>query len=394
LMATFSFQSGEGVGLKARRMSMSLPDEFHVDTCDLNEQFTTTTHIPFLKKTVGKGATAVVKLMQKKNDPARLNYAIKTYRARDSKEKEVDYVQKVKSEYSIAHSLRHPNIVNSFALCTSGNTWSNCMEYCQYGEMYHWVEKGCFKNSFSVDDRNCFFKQLLRGVDYLHSHGIAHRDIKLENLLLTADGHLKITDFGVSDVFSGEHPGIRKTDGKCGQNMGPIRLCNPGICGSLPYISPEVLRGHQRYDPRALDVWACAIVYLTMTFGGGPWNEASPDTDVKYRAYKKGWDEWLVKNPDGEITDSNWPKLPGLFSTQVPGNLTSRSSPAMRRLLIKMLHPDPDARSTITDVLSSNVMKHVECCTAESYEEDCCAPTSSKNLKKQIIKKHNHVPPK
>ena len=67
-------------------------------------------------------------------------------------------------------------------------------------------------------DRLCLFKQLIQGVGYLHAHGIAHRDIKLENLLLTKDSKLKITDFGVSEVFSGTHPGLRESGGQCGQN--------------------------------------------------------------------------------------------------------------------------------------------------------------------------------
>jgi serine/threonine protein kinase len=58
---------------------------------------------------------------------------------------------------------------------------------------------------------------------------------------LNCEGHLKITDFGVSEVFSGIHPGLRSSGGACGKEMGETRKCSPGICGSMPYISPEVL---------------------------------------------------------------------------------------------------------------------------------------------------------
>jgi protein-serine/threonine kinase len=400
LMATFSFRSAEGVGLKSRRLSTTLPAEFHVDSCELNEKFSSSSHVPFFRgKTVGKGATAVVKLMHRKGDASRTLYAVKEYRIKDKGEDEEEYIKKVQSEYTIAHSLNHPNIVQSIALCTHHKRWNNVMEYCQFGELYHWVEKGLFRNHFKLTDRNCFFKQLLRGVDYLHSHGIAHRDIKLENLLLTGDGFLKITDFGVSDVFCGEHPGLRTAQGKCGQNMvGPIRLCAPGICGSLPYIAPEVLTKHSQYDPRALDVWSCAIVYITMTYGGGPWNEAHADKDTRYKAYKEGWTEWLKKNENGQVTDENMPKLPGMFGTQSTYNLTAMSSPPMRRLMIKMLHPDPDKRLTIAEVMQTNVIKNAECCTPDSFDDDCCtkitSSSSSKDLKKNIMKRHNHVPPK
>jgi Protein kinase domain len=242
LMATFSFRSVEGAGMKARRLSTVFPDEFQVDYVDLDKEFRSSSHLPGRRgQTVGKGATATVKLMFKKNDQSHTYYAVKEFRKKDKSEDEEDYVKKVKSEYSIAQSLHHPNIVKTVRLCTFHGRWNHVMEFCQFGELFHWVEKGLFRSFFKLNDRLCFFKQLCRGVDYLHSHGIAHRDIKLENLLLTGEGHLKITDFGVSDVFSGEHPGLRTAGGICGKNMGPIRKCAPGICGSLPYIAPEIL---------------------------------------------------------------------------------------------------------------------------------------------------------
>jgi protein-serine/threonine kinase len=244
LVPTFSFRSAEGVGVKARRLSASLPDEFAVPYCDLETEFKSSSHIPGRRGlTVGKGATATVKLMFKKNDPEHHKYyAVKEFRRMDNSESEEEYVKKVKSEFSIAASLHHPNIVTTVRLCRSHNRWNHVMEYCKFGEMYHWVEKGYFRNVFKEKDRHCFFKQLVRGIDYLHSHGIAHRDIKLENLLLSEEGHLKITDFGVSDVFSGDHPGTRSSNGLCGQRMDEsIRKCAPGVCGSLPYIAPEVV---------------------------------------------------------------------------------------------------------------------------------------------------------
>jgi tRNA A-37 threonylcarbamoyl transferase component Bud32 len=250
LMATFSFMSAEGVGAKSRRLSTSMPDQLTVDFCELDNEFRSSSHVPGRRgATVGKGATATVKLMFKKNDMSHTYYAVKEFRKKEKSEDELDYVKKVKSEYSIAASLHHPNIVRTVRLCTHANRWNHVMEYCQYGELFHWVEKGLFKSQFKLGDRLCFFKQLMRGVDYLHSHGIAHRDIKLENILLSADGCLKITDFGVSEVFSGDHPGLSHAHGRAGQNMGDVRKCSPGVCGSLPYIAPEVLAKDCRLSP-------------------------------------------------------------------------------------------------------------------------------------------------
>ena len=235
---SISMHANTGVGLKARRLSTSLPDDFTVDVVELNKEFASGSLLPGKRgKMIGKGATATVKLMTRKGGPADEVYAVKEFRRKGQKEDEEEYIKKVKSEYCIARSLHHPNIVHTVRLCTHSGRWNHVMEFCPQGELFSLVQK----KYLTPEDNLCLFKQLLRGVAHLHSHGIAHRDIKLENLLMTDDGHLKITDFGVSDVFCGEHPGLRAAGGECGKNMREIRRCTPGICGSLPYIAPEVL---------------------------------------------------------------------------------------------------------------------------------------------------------
>lgn len=233
-----SMPAATGAGLKARRLSTTLPDNFDVDTVELHDEFTSQSLLPGRRgKLVGKGATATVKLMVRKGGSGDTVFAVKEFRKKGQKEVESEFINKVKSEYSIGKSLHHPNILQSIRLCTHHGRWNHVMEFCPQGELFTLVQK----RYFSLEDDLCLFKQLLQGVAYLHSHGIAHRDIKLENLLLTNEGHLKITDFGVSEVFCGEHPGLRVAHGECGINMRDFRLCAPGICGSVPYIAPEVL---------------------------------------------------------------------------------------------------------------------------------------------------------
>ena len=398
LINTFSKPAAEGVGMKARRLSLSLPDEFVVDCCDLDKEFKSSSLMPGKRgRRLGQGATAEVRIMARKGASSSEELvAVKEFRVREKDEAEEDYIKKIKSEYSIAKSLHHPNIVETVRLCTNRGRWNHVMEFCSHGELFTLVERKLFAGEggyYSVADRQCFFKQLLRGVEYLHSHGIAHRDIKLENLLLNKEGHLKISDFGVAEVFSGEHPGLRAAGGECGKNMGELRLSNPGICGSLPYIAPEVLEKNGSYDPRPLDVWSCAIVYLTMTFGGCPWQAAKPDYEY-YARFKKGWDAWLVDHPDGEIVDGpdGHPKCGKLFSLINP--------PAMKRLLLKMLHPDPNKRITIREVLSSSCIKSIDCCCPDGYEDPSCCIDTAKGPRKQpaklTVKKylHHHIPPK
>lgn len=237
----WGFPAEAGTGLKARRMSLNLPDDFTVDVVELHKEFADQSKIIGRRgKTLGKGATSTVRLMVRKGGSSEL-YAVKEFRGKQPNEKEEDYEKKVKSEYSIAKSLHHPNIVETIRLCTHQNRWNHVMEYCQEGDLFNLVQKGYLTKDDRLTDRLCIFKQLVQGIHYLHNHGIAHRDIKLENILVTSQSKLKITDFGVSEVFSGIHPGLRAAGGECGKEMNEVRLCAPGICGSMPYIAPEVV---------------------------------------------------------------------------------------------------------------------------------------------------------
>jgi protein-serine/threonine kinase len=399
MLSTFSKPANEGVGMKARRLSLNLPDELIIDWCHLDKEFKSSSLMPGKRgKLLGKGATSEVRIMARRNAASKDEelVAVKEYRERDKDETEEDYIMKIKSEYSIAKSLHHPNIVETLRLCTNRDRWDHVMEFCSYGEIYSLVERKLFAGGvegfYSRDDRLCFFKQLLRGVDYLHSHGIAHRDIKLENLLLSKDGHLKISDFGVAEVFSGEHPGLRASGGECGKNMGELRLSAPGICGSLPYIAPEVLEKNHAYDPRPLDIWSCAVVYLTMTFGGCPWQAAKPEFEY-YARFKRGWDQWLIEHPDGDIVDGvdGHPKCGKLFSLIEP--------PSIKRLILKMLHPIPSKRIIIRDVMRTACIRNINCCCPETYDEPKVvfdAAKANQSVKFAPSKKflHHHIPPK
>ncbi|KAI9729819.1 MAG: hypothetical protein M1834_006567 [Cirrosporium novae-zelandiae] len=389
-----SAHAASGVGLKSRRMSLSLPDDFVVDSIELNEEFASSSLLPGRRgKTIGNGATAKVKIMKRKGGSSDELYAVKEFRRKGSHETQAEYEKKVKSEFSIANSLHHPNIVRTVRLCTHNGRWNHVMEYCSVGELYSLVQK----RYLTKDDKLCLFKQLLQGVAYLHVHGIAHRDIKPENLLMTSQGHLKITDFGVSEVFCGEHPGLRSSGGVCGKNMKECRRSAPGICGSLPYIAPEVLEKKGDYDPRPLDVWSSAMVFLTMLLNGNPWGEArvEKDTSGNYAAFLAGWKKYIADHPDGLIPmddpSARLPKCGVLFSRGI-------ESYALRRLVLRMLHPDPDKRITIREALCDRWMKTVECCCLEEEDSKAMIDASAKNgckstSKMQVKKLHNHLPP-
>lgn len=233
-------QAETGTGLKSRRLSLSLPDDFLVDVAELHSEYKDQSKIIGRRGTlVGSGGSANVKLMYRKNTEEL--YAVKEFRGKGSKEIASEYEKKIKSEFTIAKSAHHPNIVETFRLCKYKGRWFDVMEYCEGGDLFSLVQQRYLSKEERADDRRCLFVQLIRGIDFLHGNGIAHRDIKLDNLLITKDSKLKITDFGVSEVFCGLHPGMRAAGGHCGRDMKDVRLCTPGISGTKPYLAPEVL---------------------------------------------------------------------------------------------------------------------------------------------------------
>ncbi|KAH9214066.1 kinase-like domain-containing protein [Leptodontidium sp. 2 PMI_412] len=379
-----------GTGLKSRRLSMSLPDTFSVDEVELYSEFCDQSKLVGRRgKTIGKGATAHVKLMNRKGGASNETYAVKEFRGKSMKEKSEDYEQKVKSEYSIAKSTHHPNIVESFRLCTHNGRWNHVMEFCDQGDLFHLVSQKYLSREDHLVDRLCLFKQLIQGLNYLHTHGIAHRDVKMENLLITRDSKLKITDFGVSEVFAGIHPGLRSSGGQCGKDMGEVRLCPPGMCGSPPYVAPEVIAKTGEYDPRPLDVWGAAIVMLCMTANGVLWNEARAGSSPLYDDLLRGWTKWNSKHivEGAGITESDYPYV-AFFDQHI-------NPPALRRVLLTMLNPDPSKRASISTVAKNRWMKNVECCQIDSYDDPKTSIDASRAGTKTMTKvvHHNHLPP-
>jgi protein-serine/threonine kinase len=108
-------------------------------------------------------------------------------------------------------------------------------------------------------------------VQYIHTMGVAHLDLKPENLLLTASGTLKIADFGSSECFR--------------LAWETEVFATIGTRGSAPYSAPEEHTGEE-FDPRAADVWSCGVIYMVMRKGVFLWVKAA-EGDHSYETYCK-----------------------------------------------------------------------------------------------------------
>mmetsp|Transcript_10932 Transcript_10932/g.8116 ORF Transcript_10932/g.8116 Transcript_10932/m.8116 type:complete len:156 (+) Transcript_10932:230-697(+) len=103
--------------------------------------------------------------------------------------------KKVMQEFIILQKLRHKNVVKLFDSFQTGKHVVFAMELCAGGDLLNFVRK---RRKLNEDIAKHIFKQVVDGLEYCHSRGVVHRDIKLDNLLLDSNGCVKICDFGVS----------------------------------------------------------------------------------------------------------------------------------------------------------------------------------------------------
>lgn len=222
---------------------------------------------------VGRGAFGIVRISHK-TDPndSRLEqlYAVKEFRRRPQ-ESPKKYQKRLTSEFCISSSLRHPNVIHTLDLLQDAKgDYCEVMEFCAGGDLYTLVLAA---GKLEVAEADCYFKQLMRGVEYMHEMGVAHRDLKPENLLLTTHGSLKITDFGNGECFR--------------MAWEKEAHMTAGLCGSAPYIAPEEYVDKE-FDPRAVDVWATGVIYMAMRTGRHLWRVAKRDEDEFFERYLEG----------------------------------------------------------------------------------------------------------
>ena len=222
---------------------------------------------------VGRGAFGIVRIAHKTdpNDSKHEQlYAVKEFRRRPQEDSK-KYSKRLNSEFCISSSLRHPNVIHTLDLLTDAKgDYCEVMEFCAGGDLYSLVLAA---GKLEVVEADCYFLQLMRGVEYIHEMGVAHRDLKPENLLLTTHGALKITDFGNGECF------------RMAWETEPHMTA--GLCGSAPYIAPEEYV-EKEFDPRAVDVWACGVIYMAMRTGRHLWRVAKKDEDEFYDNYVQG----------------------------------------------------------------------------------------------------------
>ncbi len=205
-------------------------------------------------RVLGQGAMGVVYEGRDPNLDRRV--AIKTVRVVGMAAAEIaEYDQRFKTEARSAGRLQHPNIVSVYDSDTHtdamGQTAYIVMEFVKGEDLKHFLDQG---KRFSLEQSAFMMADLLAALDYAHRNKIIHRDIKPANMLLTREGRVKLTDFGVARITdSGE---ATKTSG--------------GTVGTLKYMSPEQVAG--KGVDASSDLFSAGIVLYQLLTGVRPFD--------------------------------------------------------------------------------------------------------------------------
>ncbi|XP_052861224.1 testis-specific serine/threonine-protein kinase 6-like [Anopheles cruzii] len=207
-------------------------------------------------------------------------------------------------ELDIMTRVKHPHLLRVHCVVRCNECVYIFMPYARRGDLFQYINKhGPLREPQAKE----WFAQLLQAVHYLHSNGIAHRDVKCENLMITDDGKLLLGDFGFAkQCWSVEPPA----------SCGTRHHWSETFCGSASYAAPEVITG-QRYDPMVADLWSMGIVLFMMLNGALPFREPNMKQLVKLQTERRYCFEPLL------------PKTP---------------SAAAKATIDHLLHPDPAQR--------------------------------------------------
>ena len=191
-------------------------------------------------------------------------YAIKIY-LKNSIDDE-DKKNSIKNEIYILNQLNHENIMKLYDIINTPKYFYLILEYINGISLLDFINQTPLKK---IPEKFCkkIFYQIIIAIDYCSKKNIFHRDIKLENILLTKNNTIKLIDFGFA---------IKCNSKNDFQNF---------FCGTLYYMPPEIIN-KKKYLPYYSDIWSLGVLLYTMIFGKFPFN--GNDNDELFNLINEG----------------------------------------------------------------------------------------------------------
>lgn len=239
--------------------------------------------------------------------------------------------KRVLQEIQLLKRLDHKNVVKLLEVFESDTTIYLVMEYINKGDLYSLLKREKKGRLTEIQARPIFL-QILRGLDYIHSQGVLHRDIKLDNILLDNNNTIKICDFGISRMIIPDH---RMTEQS----------------GTPAFMAPEIIAG-QGYEGYASDLWSLGVVLYSLLTGTLPFRG----------------------NNSIELNENI---LKGSFNKEI------KVSNEVKDLLEKLLNVNPAERITMKEIWGQDWISK----ETSSEETVNLMPGKTSNLNEEIVKK-------
>jgi len=180
-------------------------------------------------------------------------------------------MEDIRDNFKIVHDLHHPNIAsyNTLELDPANGNYYLIMECCEGEDLRRWIKRKRKADNLTLADVLPIVQQVAAALDYAHSRKVIHRDIKPGNIMINADGEIKVLDFGLAAQIH--------------TSMTRVSMAYHGTSGTGPYMAPEQWDGRQQ-NARA-DQYALAVMTYEMLAGYLPFE--SPDAAVLREAVLK-----------------------------------------------------------------------------------------------------------